>query len=89
MTSVRSGGSGNNETAQQDLDDVDVDLEDMDDYDDFMIEHRPSLPPPPKTNVTWSEYICAEEGCWPHLGRKVRCKETRKEFKAQLAMVSY
>jgi hypothetical protein len=60
---------------------------DDDDFDDFMIEHRPSLPPPPKTMATWSEYITAEEAKWPTLGRKMRCKESKKEFKAQLAMV--
>lgn len=81
LTSIRSSSNG------QELDDVD--LEDMEgDFDDFFIEHRPSLAPPPKTTATWGEYISAEEGCWPNLGRKIRCKESKKEFKAQLAMVS-
>ncbi len=52
------------------------------------IEYRPSLPAPPKTNATWNDYINSEEGKHPVLGRPVRCKESKKEFKAQLAMVS-
>jgi hypothetical protein len=52
------------------------------------IKHRPSLPPPPTNTVSWNEYINSKEGEWPCLGRKLKCKETRKEFKAQLAMVN-
>lgn len=72
----------------QELDEIELEDEDYDDFDEFMVEHRPSLPPPTKPGVTWSEYITADESRWPYLGRKVRCKESRKEFKAQLAMVS-
>lgn len=87
-----AGTSDGGEVAA-DLDDVNLDDDaadaDLDDFDEFMIEHRPSLPRPPKTNVSWSEYITADEARWPTLGRKMRCKETRKEFKAQLAMVRF
>jgi ankyrin repeat domain-containing protein 13 len=58
------------------------------DFEDA-IEYRPSLPSPPKTNITWNEYINSEEGKHPVLGRPIRCKESRKEFKAQLAMVTF
>lgn len=56
-----------------------------DDFDEN-IEYRPSLPPPEKPNVTWNEYINSNEGKHPTLGRALRCKESKKEFKAQLAM---
>lgn len=86
-----SAGEVNNTANLEDVNlenDVgDDDGGDLDDFDEFMIEHKPSLPPPPKANVSWSEYITADEARWPTLGRRVRCKETRKEFKAQLAMV--
>lgn len=51
------------------------------------IKYRPSLPPPTTNLVSWNEYINSKEGDWPCLGRKPKCKESRKEFKAQLAMV--
>lgn len=56
---------------------------------DFLseIEFRPNLSPPPQTNINWDEYLNSAEGEWPHLGRKLRLKESKKEFKAQLAMV--
>lgn len=50
------------------------------------IKHRPSLPPPPAHAATWNDYINSKEGEWPCLGRKIKCKESKKEFKAQLAM---
>lgn len=76
----------------QDLNEVNIEEDGAEYYgddldDEFNIEHRPSLPPPPKTGVSWNEYITAEESRWPNLGRKVRIKESKKEFKAQLAMV--
>jgi hypothetical protein len=75
-------------TDATDLDDVDLDHgTGAGDYDDFFIEHRPSLPPPAKTEITWNEYICSEQNNWPTLGRRIRSKESKKEFKAQLAMV--
>ena len=67
-----------------------TDLESIDEssgeYEDC-IEYRPSLPPPEVPQVTWNEYINAVEGKHPVLGRPLRCKESKKEFKAQLAMV--
>ena len=51
------------------------------------INYRPSLPPPPPNTVSWNEYINSKEDEWHCLGRKPKCKESRKEFKAQLAMV--
>lgn len=94
LAAAAAGGTsegGEVAAGSADLDDVnlDDDTADLDDFDEFMIEHRPSLPRPPKTNVSWSEYITADEARWPTLGRKTRCKETRKEFKAQLAMVRF
>jgi hypothetical protein len=62
------------------------DFHDLGDFDDDTIDH-PGLPPPEKTNVTWNEYINADEGRHSTLGRPIRSKESRKEFKAQLAMV--
>lgn len=50
------------------------------------LEYRPSLEPPAKTQATWNDYINADEGNHPVLGRPVKCKESKKEFKAQLAM---
>ena len=62
-------------------------LENLKDLDmDEEIEYRPSLPPPPPNKVTWDDYISAKEGEWPCLGRKLKCKESKKEFKAQIAM---
>lgn len=49
--------------------------------------HRKSLSPPPKTNVTWAEYISSEPGKHPNLGRQVACKETSKAYRATVAMV--
>ena len=62
------------------LDNVDI---------DETINYRPSLPPPPANTVSWNEYINSKEEEWPCLGRKLKCKESRKEFKAQLAMVCF
>ena len=50
------------------------------------IAYRPSLHPPPPTTLTWQEYIDAPEAQHPHLGRQPKLKESRKEFKAQIAM---
>lgn len=86
-----SNENGAETTNPAELDDVNLGDDadgDLDDFDEFMIEHRPSLAPPPKSHVSWSEYITADESRWPTLGRRIRCKETRKEFKAQLAMVN-
>jgi ankyrin repeat domain-containing protein 13 len=66
------------------------DEEDLeDDIDDFLnVEHKPSLTPPPDSHVSWNDYIEAPIGDWPNIGRQMRIKESRKEFKAQLAVVS-
>ena len=62
--------------------------EEEDDIDDFLnVEYKPSLSPPPDSHVTWNDYIEAPSGEWPNIGRQMRIKESRKEFKAQLAVV--
>ncbi|KAJ1523441.1 hypothetical protein ONE63_001299 [Megalurothrips usitatus] len=48
--------------------------------------HRKSLTPPLKSNVSWTEYISAEPGKHPTLGRPVLCKETSKAYRATVAM---
>ena len=56
--------------------------------DDFLnVEFKPSLPPPADTHVSWNDYIEAPSGEWPTIGRPLRIKESKKEFKAQLAVV--
>lgn len=47
---------------------------------------RQSLTPPPQNTITWEEYISAENGKAPHLGRELVCKESKKTFKATVAM---
>ncbi|XP_021111209.1 ankyrin repeat domain-containing protein 13C isoform X2 [Heterocephalus glaber] len=47
---------------------------------------RQSLPAPPQNTITWEEYISAENGKAPHLGRELVCKESKKTFKATIAM---
>ncbi|GCB69988.1 hypothetical protein scyTo_0001167 [Scyliorhinus torazame] len=47
---------------------------------------RQSLSPPPANTITWEEYISAESGKAPHLGRELVCKESKKTFKATIAM---
>lgn len=47
---------------------------------------RQSLTPPPQNTITWEEYISAENGKAPHLGRELMCKESKKTFKATIAM---
>ncbi len=78
-----NNNNNNNNNENSDITGLDnVDIEDA-------IKYRPSLPPPPLNTVTWNEYINSKEGEWPCLGRKLKCKESRKEFKAQLAMVYF
>ncbi|XP_021965283.1 ankyrin repeat domain-containing protein 13C [Folsomia candida] len=52
--------------------------------DDY--NRRESLPPPPRPEITWDEYILAEPGSPPHLGRPQMCKTSSKAFKATMAM---
>lgn len=47
---------------------------------------RSSLKPPPSKNVTWLEYISAERGQYPNLGRDQVFKKSYKHFKANVAM---
>lgn len=47
---------------------------------------RDSLSPPPNTSCTWEEYMAAEPGKHPQLGRSIVYKESAKSFKATLAM---
>ncbi|XP_047644614.1 ankyrin repeat domain-containing protein 13C isoform X2 [Phacochoerus africanus] len=52
----------------------------------FEPSRRQSLTPPPQNTITWEEYISAENGKAPHLGRELVCKESKKTFKATIAM---
>ena len=47
---------------------------------------KESLTPPPKRDVTWSEYIQSPAGQHPVLGRAPKCKESSRAFKATVAM---
>lgn len=47
---------------------------------------RRSLTPPPKTALTWSDYINCNHP--PTLGRTLMCKDVSKTFRATIAMVS-
>lgn len=52
------------------------------------IYRRESLQPPPNCEVTWQDYVSAEPGQYPNLGRELVYKESSKNFKATVAMVS-
>uniref|UniRef100_A0A8C1C0J9 Ankyrin repeat domain 13C n=1 Tax=Cyprinus carpio carpio TaxID=630221 RepID=A0A8C1C0J9_CYPCA len=47
---------------------------------------RQSLTAPSPNTISWEEYITAEMGKAPHLGRELVCKESKKNFKATVAM---
>ncbi|KAJ8353012.1 hypothetical protein AAFF_G00122000, partial [Aldrovandia affinis] len=47
---------------------------------------RQSLTSPSPNTLSWEEYITAEHGRAPHLGRELLCKESKKNFKATVAM---
>ncbi|XP_061682178.1 ankyrin repeat domain-containing protein 13C-like isoform X2 [Syngnathoides biaculeatus] len=47
---------------------------------------RPSLTPPSPNTICWEEYITADNGKPPQLGRELLCKESKKNFKATIAM---
>uniref|UniRef100_A0A3Q1HTU6 Ankyrin repeat domain-containing protein n=1 Tax=Anabas testudineus TaxID=64144 RepID=A0A3Q1HTU6_ANATE len=47
---------------------------------------RQSLTAPAPNTISWEEYITAEHGKPPHLGRELVCKESKKNFKATVAM---
>ncbi|XP_017281409.1 ankyrin repeat domain-containing protein 13C [Kryptolebias marmoratus] len=47
---------------------------------------RQSLTAPAPNTISWEEYITAEPGKPPHLGRELVCKESKKNFKATVAM---
>uniref|UniRef100_A0A182UK95 Ankyrin repeat domain-containing protein n=1 Tax=Anopheles melas TaxID=34690 RepID=A0A182UK95_9DIPT len=50
------------------------------------IYRRESLQPPPNCEVTWQDYVSAEPGQYPNLGRELVYKESSKNFKATVAM---
>ncbi|KXJ77133.1 hypothetical protein RP20_CCG008208 [Aedes albopictus] len=50
------------------------------------IIRRASLQPPPINSITWEEYISAEPGQYPNLGRDLVYKESSKNFRATVAM---
>lgn len=52
------------------------------------IVRKESLTPPHENIVTWEEYINAEPGEYPTLGRQLVYKESNKTFRATVAMVS-
>jgi len=47
---------------------------------------RYSLHPPPKTDLTWDEYLLYDSERLPPIGRKMVLKEDRKSVKAHVAM---
>ncbi|XP_029005072.1 ankyrin repeat domain-containing protein 13C-A isoform X2 [Betta splendens] len=52
----------------------------------FEPTRRQSLTPPSPNTISWEEYITADNGKAPHLGRELVCKESKKNFKATIAM---
>ncbi|XP_055593782.1 ankyrin repeat domain-containing protein 13C isoform X3 [Uranotaenia lowii] len=50
------------------------------------IIRRASLQPPANNSITWEEYIAAEPGQYPNLGRELVYKESSKNFRATVAM---
>ncbi|XP_068460183.1 ankyrin repeat domain-containing protein 13C-like [Clinocottus analis] len=52
----------------------------------FEPARRLSLTAPAPNTISWEEYISAEQGKPPHLGRDLVCKESKKNFKANVAM---
>lgn len=44
------------------------------------------MQPPPNPSITWEEYIEAEPGQYPNMGRDVVYKESNKNFRATVAM---
>ncbi|KAM7342078.1 ankyrin repeat domain-containing protein 13C [Cochliomyia hominivorax] len=50
------------------------------------ITRRSSLPPPPKPSITWEQYINADTGNCPPLGRTPVHKQSNKSLKATVAM---
>ena len=52
----------------------------------FQAKRKETLQPPPKRDVTWSEYIQSPPGQHPVLGRTPKCKESSRAFKATVAM---
>ncbi|TMW52930.1 hypothetical protein DOY81_001963 [Sarcophaga bullata] len=50
------------------------------------ITRRSSLPPPPRPSITWEQYINAETGKCPPLGRAPVHKQSNKSLKATVAM---
>ncbi|KAI3374312.1 hypothetical protein L3Q82_006155 [Scortum barcoo] len=52
----------------------------------FEPARRQSLTAPAPNTISWEEYITAEHGKPPHLGRELVCKESKKNFKATVAM---
>ncbi|MED6270596.1 Ankyrin repeat domain-containing protein 13C, partial [Characodon lateralis] len=52
----------------------------------FESTRRQSLTPPLPSTISWEEYITADNGRAPHLGRELVCKESKKNFKATIAM---
>ncbi|CAB1324512.1 unnamed protein product [Coregonus sp. 'balchen'] len=47
---------------------------------------RQSLTAPSPNTISWEDYINTENGKVPHLGRDLVCKESKKNFKATVAM---
>ncbi|XP_034738416.1 ankyrin repeat domain-containing protein 13C-like isoform X2 [Etheostoma cragini] len=52
----------------------------------FEPTRRQSLTAPSPNTISWVEYITADIGKVPHLGRELVCKESKKNFKATIAM---
>lgn len=86
-SSVFSSGKSNDKNENSNNND-DKDMRGLDEIAKELeedIEYRPSLTPPPKNQLSWNEYIESNSE-QPVLGRKPKLKESKKEFKAQIAM---
>lgn len=49
---------------------------------------RDSLTPPDEPTIPWTDYMQADPGEYPTLGRQLVYKETSKTFRATVAMVN-
>lgn len=77
--------ASNSDSNNTDNDNIENSQQD-DDLGFLETSHRESLSPPPATNVTWEEYLQAEAGKFPNLGREQKIKVVKTAFKASVAM---
>ncbi|CAC5384452.1 ANKRD13 [Mytilus coruscus] len=55
-------------------------------WDNCEFDRRPSLEPPPKPSISWTDYVSAQPGKHVCLGRQYISKESPKSFKATVAV---